>query len=105
MVKLFKTVRKDIFSWDGYEFQGQFSPDCRKKALPTNLKELVSMLLNGSNILDQKKYVSQASLTIAQLIMFTAKNAFRSKEQVFSPWHSKCGEPPILLAIPVGDAI
>ena len=45
------------------------------------MKALVSMLLNGSNVLDQKKNVSQASHTIAQLITFNAKNAFRSKKK------------------------
>lgn len=86
MVKMVKTLRKDMFAWDGYDFKGEFSPDFQERALLTSLKALVSMLINGPSVLDREKQVFQASLTKAQLIKFIAKNNFKD---ISSPRHKK----------------
>ena len=63
-------VRKDIFCHKGFKFTGSFPAECQEHSLPSSLKSLVSMILNGPNIKDQDKHESQASLTIGQGIIY-----------------------------------
>ena len=63
--KAAKIVRDDILNSNGFQFNGSFLPNCQENSVPTNLKYLVSMLLNGSSIKDQDSVESQSSLTIS----------------------------------------
>ena len=66
-------VRKDIFCHKGFKFTGSFPAECQEHSLPSSLKSIVSMILNGPNIEDQDKHESQASLTIGQGIIYNTK--------------------------------
>ena len=64
--KAAKIVREDIFNMHGFHFNGSFPPGCQQESVPTNLKYLVSMLLNGPNLRDQDSTDSQTCRTISQ---------------------------------------
>ena len=63
-------VREDIQNSNCFQFSGSFPPHCQQDSVPTNLKYLVSMLLNGSSNTDQDSVESQNALTISQAILF-----------------------------------
>ena len=94
--KLVKTVRRDMFDWKSFELKGNFDENCQEKAVPTTLKALVSMLLNGPNVEEQESIVLQACLTIAQMILFNAKT---KAPKTNSPRHVKGREPPLPLYV------
>ena len=71
--KLTKIIRKEIFQWKKFHFTGKFPPECQNDSVPTLIKSLVSMLINGQNMENQGATESQACLTISQLIYFHAK--------------------------------
>ena len=93
--KAAKIVREDTRNSTGFQFSGSFFPDCQQDSVPTNLKYLVSMLLNGSSIKDQDSAESQSSLSISQAILFNC----RKKSVKTSSRHSKIFEPPLPLYI------
>ena len=74
MANTVKTIREDMFNFEGFKFSGSFPVKCQQASVPPSLICLVSMLLNGTNIKDQENgEVSQACLSIAQLILFNSK--------------------------------
>lgn len=73
LTRVVKAIRKDMFELEGFQFSGSFPPRCQQTSVPPTLLCLVSMMLNGTNIDDQEEEVSQACLTIAQLILFNSK--------------------------------
>ena len=73
MVQMAKQIRKDIFDKPRYTFEGSFTPQCQSTSIPRSLINLVSLLLNGTDIEDQDAQESQSCLSIAQLICFNAK--------------------------------
>ena len=73
LAKAAAIVRKDIFSHQGFKFTGSFPAECQEESLPSSLKSIVSMILNGPNIKDQGRRVSQACLTIGQSIVYNFK--------------------------------
>jgi hypothetical protein len=95
--KVSKTIRNDIFKKQGFQFSGNFPPSCQYDCLPPSLLCLVSMLLNGPNITDQPTHVSQACLTIAQMILFNAKKKASSVAK--KTRHSSVREPPLPIYI------
>ena len=62
--KAAKIVREDIFNSSGFQFNGTFVDNCQQESVPTNLKYLVSMLLNGSSINSYRTNVSYAETII-----------------------------------------
>ena len=64
LAKAAKTVRHEIFSSSGFNFNGSFPHGCQQQCVPPNLKLMVNMLLRGGDILDQDSTDSQACLTI-----------------------------------------
>ena len=66
MMKPAKIVREDILNSDVMQFNGSFGANCQQQSIPTNVKYLVSMLLNGCTIKDQD---SQSCLSISQTIV------------------------------------
>ena len=68
----------------------------RIESVPTNLKHLLSMLLNGSSIKDQNSPESQSCLTISWAIMF---NCTARPSKTSSHHHSRKFEPPSRLYI------
>ena len=69
LAKAAKIVRKDITSYKGYSFDGKFPPGCQQESVPSCLKTLVSMILNGVDLQCQDSTDSQASLTISQTLL------------------------------------
>lgn len=87
-----KTIRSEIFENDGINFNGAFANGCQIDGVPPNLLYFVSLLLNGSNIQEQPSDVSQACLTIAQMIVFNSKKMPKASGKTR---HSKIREPPL----------
>ncbi|MPC21202.1 hypothetical protein E2C01_014178 [Portunus trituberculatus] len=50
-----KAIRRDAFAWEPFEFIGFFPPQCQSNSVPTSLRSLVSMLLNGPNVNEQRQ--------------------------------------------------
>ena len=95
LAKVAKIVRKDIASFKGFSFDGKFSSGCQQQSVPSTLKTLVSMLLNGANLRDQDCADSQANLTISQTILFN----FKKHASFAKSRHSFDREPPLPLYI------
>ena len=93
LAKAATIVRNDIFNHDHFKFTGSFPPKCQTNSLPSSLKSLVSLILNGTNLKDQDRHESQACLTISQLILYNVKKR-PSKLDVKSR-HTLKREPPI----------
>ena len=89
--KVAKIIRKEIFQWKPFHFNGEFPPDCQSHSAPALLNSLISMLINGPNAKNQDSTESQASLTLSQLIYFHAK---KSSDTVRTR-HCKNREPPL----------
>lgn len=95
--KVSKIIRNNIFEGQTFQFSGNFPPGCQNDSVPSSLLCLVSMLLNGPNITDQDTEVSQACLTIAQLIVFNAKKSASPVNK--KSRHSHEREPPLPIYI------
>ena len=92
LAKAAKIVRRDIVLHNGFKFES----GCQKESVPSTLKTLVSMLLNGANLKHQDSIYSQASLTISQSILFNFKKCASSSSK---SRHSLYREPPLPLYI------
>ena len=98
LAKAAKIIRRDILNYpDSFQFTGSFPQKCQEKSVPTNLKYLVSMILNGSSIKDQETTDSQNSLTISQAILYNCKR--RSLQSTSMSHHSKKLIPPLPIYI------
>ena len=53
LAKAAKIVRREVFCEDGFHFVGTFPSQSQNASIPSSLKVLISMLLNGSNIAQQ----------------------------------------------------
>ena len=97
LVKAATIVRNDIFNHDSFTFTGNFPPKCQENSLPSSLKSLVSLILNGPNLKNQDRRESQACLTICQLILYNVKK--RTSNLDTKPRHALQREPPITVYI------
>ena len=87
-------IRKDIFNHEGILFNRYFPEKRQDTSLPSSLKTLISLILNGSNLKNQEKQESQACLTIGQAIVFNAKKRSTADPEA-KPRHSLEREPPL----------
>lgn len=72
--------------------------ECQLKYLPSSLRSLVSIILNGLNIKDQEQSESQACLTVCWTIIFnTKKRSYKTKTG--QTRHSASREPPLPLYV------
>ena len=97
LAKAARIVRREIFHEPGFHFHGTFPSNCQILFVPSCLKVLISMLLNGSNIADGSATESQTTLTISQLIVFNSKK--KSSSSTSSNRHSLEREPPLPLYV------
>ncbi|MES9884864.1 MAG: hypothetical protein ABW185_28800 [Sedimenticola sp.] len=97
MAKVAKTIRKDIFDFDEqFQFSGDFPPGCQSTAVPDSLNALVSMIVNGPTMKDkQSTLLSQACLTISQLMLFNTKKTMPEKNT--NTRHTVEREPPLVV--------
>ena len=98
LAKAAAIVRKDIFNHQCFIFTGSFPSECQEDSLPSSLKSLVSMILNGLSLKDQGKRESQACLTIGQGILFNTKKG-TSGTGVKKSRHTLEREPPLPIYI------
>ena len=98
LAKVASIVRNDILEHKGFSFAGCFPLECQEQSIPTSLKSLLSMIINGLNFKDQNHCESQACLTVCQTIIFNTKK--RSSESSSSKTrHVAPREPPLPLYI------
>ena len=87
-------VRKDIFNHEGFKFTGSFQQNCQERSVPSSLKSLISLIVNGLNLKDQDKRESQACLTTSQVILYNVKKQPSTKLDAKSR-HVLQREPPL----------
>lgn len=73
LAKAAKIVRSDISQAAKFNFDASFPAYCQEQSVPSTLKMLVSMILNGPDVKQQDTNDSQACLTISQIILFNFK--------------------------------
>ena len=78
-------VRDDIFDHHCINFTGAFLPNCQEDFLPSSLKSLILLILNG--LKDQEKHETQACLTAAQVLLYNVKKRSPSRNDV-KPRHT-----------------
>ena len=93
LAKATTIIRNDVFNHQCLQFNGSFSPGCQQNSLPSSLKSLVSLILNGSNLKDQDKCESQACLTVSQVILFHMKE--KSSDSAVKTRHILDHEPSL----------
>lgn len=96
IAKLVKVIRQEIFDWNPFNFSGSFPSNCQSQSVPTILKTLISMLLNGPNVQHNGVAESQVCLTLSQLVYFNVKSGMNTAE---SKRHVKDRETPLPLYI------
>ena len=69
------------YDMDAMYLDWSFSPDCQTNVIPTSLKALVDMILQGPSMTNQsaKTTTDQPALTISQMFMFNAVTHARTK--------------------------
>ena len=92
LAKAARIVRRVMFNQPGFRFLGSFPSNCQTSSVPSSLRALISMLLNGSNIAHRNATESQAILTISQLIVFNSK---KKSSTTSSNQHLLEREPPL----------
>ncbi|XP_066957952.1 putative leucine-rich repeat-containing protein DDB_G0290503 [Macrobrachium rosenbergii] len=66
LAKAARIVQNEIFSSSGVNFNGALPSDCQK-VVPTQLKSLITMLMQGTDLKDQETIDSQVCLTVSQV--------------------------------------
>ena len=86
-------LRRDIFTKQNENFDGKFNVDSQICFAPQSLSSFIDMLLQGTNINNNKKHLEQSRLTICQLI---GQNVVRrSRKESSSNYRSKERESPL----------
>ena len=93
LAKAATIIRNDVFNHQCLQFTGSFPPGCQENSLPSSLKSLVSLILNGPNLKDQDKCESQACLTVSQVILFNMKK--KCCDSTVKTRHTLHHEPPL----------
>ena len=96
LAKAARIVRCEMFNEPGFHFDGSFPSNCQNASVPSSLKVLISMLLNGSNVAQGSATESQVTLTTSQLIVFNSK---KKSSSTSSNRHSLEREPPLPLYV------
>ena len=98
LAKAAAIVRKGMLSSKS-TFQGTFEKHCQKESVPSSLISLVKMILYGPSIQDQLEHnISQAALTVAQLLKFNCSSR-RREESTGSGRHNRDRETPVPLYV------
>ena len=100
LMKAARIVRTDILQSNGFHFNGSFPSNCQQESLPTTLKSLITMLLEGADMMEQDSAESQACLTVSQMLLFNCKKTKkRHSTTAAKVRHSLEYEPPLPLYI------
>ena len=77
-----KIVRREMFN-QTFSFNGSLTKESQQSTVPKSLLALISMNLEGPNIIDQTKLVNtantKASLSISKLLMFNSVKQVRGR--------------------------
>ena len=57
-----------------------FSTTCQEKSVPNSLIALVTMVLNGPNIKSRSSNVSQAALSLSQLLLYNSVKRYKEND-------------------------
>lgn len=98
LAKAASLVRTDIFNQTSARFTGCFPQKCQEDSLPSSLKFLISLILNGPSLTDQNRCETQACLTVGQAIVYNTKKRAPSSNDVRTR-HSRNREPPLPIYI------
>ena len=86
-------LRKSLLERESKEFDGEFHLDSQSLFVLQVLSSFVGMILQGTNINKNKKYLEQANLTISQL---TGQNIVkRTRDNTTANYFCKARESPL----------
>ena len=88
-------IRRDMVENKCTPFDGSFPEDCQEKSVSPLLLTLVTMIMFGTNIKNQANYMSQPSLSLAQLL--TYNTCIRRWRQSKGTRHLEWRETPLPL--------
>ena len=86
-------LRKSLLERESKEFDGEFHLDSKSLFVPQVLSSFVDMILQGTNINKNKKYLEQANLTISQLIDQNIMK--RTRDNTTANYFCKARESPL----------
>ena len=90
-MRVAQIIKKHIFN-STYKFNGEFAENCEKDAVPSELLQLVNMIMDGQNIRDQIEARHKITLSLSQLIMYNCVKRTRATKVVL---HHKSRECPL----------
>ena len=96
LAKTAMIIRSDVFDHQCFKFNGSFSSKCQETSLPSSLKLLISLILNGPNIKNQEQEESQACLSVGQFIFY---NMRKSSPRGTKTRHTLDWDPPLPIYI------
>ncbi len=96
LAKAAMIIRTDAFDHQCFKFDGSFSSKCQEDSLPSSLKSLISLILNGPNIKNQDHQESQTCLSVGQFILYNMK---KSSPCGTKTRHTVDREPPLPIYI------
>ena len=67
-------IRENMFLHDGFVFDGKFNESCQSQSVPSLLKTLISMILDGPSMQGAD---SQQSLSVSQLLFTNSRKKSR----------------------------
>ena len=100
LAKAANIVRRDMLKVKN-TFNGTFQRSCQKDAIPVSLKILIDMILKGSSVNKETAdntadiVPKQASLTIAQLLMFNSISRACDRKEPSNTHHTREKECPL----------
>ena len=86
-------LRKSLLERESKEFDSEFHLDSQSSFVPQVLSSFVDMILQGTNINKNKKYLEQANLTISQLS--GQKIVKRTRDNTTANYFCKARESPL----------
>ena len=98
LAKAATIIRTDIFNHGNFKFTGCFQSNCQENSVPSSLKLLISLIVNGPNLKDQDQCETQACLTVGQAIVYNTKKR-ASDSCAVKTRHSPDREPPLPIYI------
>ena len=87
-----KIVRRDMLHLQA-EFTGSFEEECQIKSVPHSLLTLVGMILEGPSIQSRVTTMSQATLSMSQLLQYNS--CVRRRTDSTNAYHSGIRETPL----------
>lgn len=100
LAKAANIVRRDMLKAKN-TFNGTFQQSCQKDAIPVSLKILIDLILKGSSVNKETAanapdiVPKQASLTIAQLLMFNSISRAHDRKDPSNTHHTRDKECPL----------